>query len=181
MIQFKSNACYFSPICPLVFFLLFLIFCLLLEYGNIFLLFHFSSLFHFQLYILTQFFLSGCPRDLAGKESTCNAGDTGDAGSIPGSGRSPGGGNGNPLQYSCLKNLTHRGVWQARIHGVAKSRTQLSTHALFQTCMKFFIMLIEGHTYTHIRVCVCIYLYFYLMLVTGAFSTWDTISPIFKI
>ena len=115
------------------------------------------------------------------KESTCNAGDTGDAGSIPGSGRSPGGGNGNPLQYSCLKNLTHRGVWQARIHGVAKSRTRLSTHALFQTCMKFFIMLIEGHTYTHIRVCVCIYLYFYLMLVTGAFSTWDTISPIFKI
>ena len=96
MIQFKSNACYFSPICPLVFFLLFLIFCLLLEYGNIFLLFHFSSLFHFQLYILTQFFLSGCPRDLAGKESTCNAGDTGDAGSIPGSGRSPGRGKLQP-------------------------------------------------------------------------------------
>ena len=88
------------------------------------------------------------------KESTCNAGDTGDAGSIPGSGRSPGAGNGNPLQYSCLKNLMHRGVWQARIHGVAKSRTQLSTHALYQTCMKFFIMLIEGYTYIHIRVCV---------------------------
>ena len=57
------------------------------------------------------------------KESACNAGDTGDAGSIPGWGRSPGGGNSNPLRYSCLKNLMHRGVSQARIHNVAKSQT----------------------------------------------------------
>ena len=46
-----------------------------------------------------------------GKEATCNAGDTGDADSIPGLGRFPGGGNGNPLQYSCLKNSKDRGAW----------------------------------------------------------------------
>ena len=49
-----------------------------------------------------------------------NAGDTGDLGSIPGSGRSPGGGNGNPLQYSCLKNSMDRGAWWAIVQGVAK-------------------------------------------------------------
>ena len=63
------------------------------------------------------------PRSLAGKESTCSAGNLG---SIPGSGRSPGEGNGNPLQYSCLENPTDRGAWQATVHGAAKSRTQLS-------------------------------------------------------
>jgi len=47
----------------------------------------------------------------------------GDSGLIPGSGRSPGGGNGNPLQYSCLKNPVDRGAWQATIHGVEKSQT----------------------------------------------------------
>ena len=58
-----------------------------------------------------------------GKESACNAGD---AVSIPGSGRSPGEGNGNPFQYSCLENSMDRGTWQATVHGVAKSQTQLS-------------------------------------------------------
>ena len=48
--------------------------------------------------------------DSVGKESICNAGDTGDMGSIPGSGRSPGEGNHNPLQYSCLENSTDRGA-----------------------------------------------------------------------
>ena len=57
------------------------------------------------------------------KESTCNAGDSC---LIPGSGRSPGEGNGNPLQYSCLGNPTDRRVWWASVHGVTKSRTQLS-------------------------------------------------------
>ena len=52
--------------------------------------------------------------------------NAGDAGSIPGSGRSPGGGNGNPLQYSCLGNPTDRGAWWAIARGVLKSRTQLS-------------------------------------------------------
>ena len=58
-----------------------------------------------------------------GKASACNAGDLG---SIPGSGRSSGEGNGNPLQYSCLENPMDRGAWQATLHGVEKSRTQLS-------------------------------------------------------
>ena len=57
---------------------------------------------------------------LRGKESTCNAGDTG---VIPGLGRSPGEGNGNPLQYTCLENSMDRGAWPVTIHGVAKSRT----------------------------------------------------------
>ena len=58
-----------------------------------------------------------------GKESACNAGDQG---FIPGSGRSPGKGNGNPVQYSCLENSMGRGDWQATVHGVAESWTQLS-------------------------------------------------------
>ena len=62
---------------------------------------------------------------LSGKESACNAGDTGDVGSIPGLGRSLGRGNDNPLQYSCLENPMDRGAWQATVHRVAKSRTQL--------------------------------------------------------
>ena len=58
-----------------------------------------------------------------GKESACNAGDTGDAGSIPGSGRSPGEEHGNPFQYSCLENPMDRGAWWATVLGVTKSQT----------------------------------------------------------
>ena len=60
------------------------------------------------------------------KNPPANAGDIRDAGLIPGSGRSPGGGHGNPLQYSCLKNPMDTGAWQATVHGVTKSWTQLS-------------------------------------------------------
>ena len=55
------------------------------------------------------------------KNPPANAGDTGDLGSIPGSGRSPGIGNSNPLQYSCLENPMDRGVWRATVHRVAES------------------------------------------------------------
>ena len=55
-----------------------------------------------------------------------SAWNAGDPGSIPGSGRSPGEGNGNPLQYSCLENPMEGGAWQATVHGVAKSQTGLS-------------------------------------------------------
>ena len=65
----------------------------------------------------------GFPHSSAGKESACNAGDRG---LIPGLGRSPGEGNGNPLQYSCLENPMDRGAWQASVHGLPKSQTQLS-------------------------------------------------------
>ena len=65
-----------------------------------------------------------------------NAGDTRDLGSIPGSGRFPGVGHGNPLQYSCLENSIDRGAWQATVHRAEKSWTQLSgwahTHILTQ-------------------------------------------------
>ena len=57
------------------------------------------------------------------KESACGAGDTGDPGSIPGSGRSPGEGNGSPLLQSCLENPMDRGAWRATVHRVAKSQT----------------------------------------------------------
>ena len=56
------------------------------------------------------YILLGLPRQLSGKESACNVGAAGDMGSIPESGRSPGGGHGNPLQYSCLGNLMGRGA-----------------------------------------------------------------------
>ena len=79
----------------------------------------------------------GLPRWLSGKESACSAGDTGDVGSIPGSGRSLGGGSGNPLQYSRLENSMDTAAWQAAAHGVLKSQTRLSTH----THMQEFIMI----------------------------------------
>ena len=69
------------------------------------------------------------------KNPPAHAGDTGDVGWIPGSERVlPGGGNGNPLQYSCLENPMDRRAWRVTVQGVAKSRTQLSTHT---------------HTHTH--------------------------------
>ena len=71
----------------------------------------------------------GFPGSSAGKESACNAGNLG---SIPGLGRSPGGGHGNPFQYSCLKNPMDRGAWRATVYSIAKNRhnsvTKHSTH-----------------------------------------------------
>ena len=66
------------------------------------------------------------PRGSVVKNSPAIAGD---AGWIPGSGRSPGGGNGNPLQYSCLENPMDRGAWRATVCGAVKSGVGLSTHA----------------------------------------------------
>ena len=63
------------------------------------------------------------------KNLSANAGDIRDVSSIPESGKFPGGGNGNPLQYSCLENYVDRGAWWATVHGVANSRTRLSMHA----------------------------------------------------
>ena len=60
------------------------------------------------------------------KNLSANAGDAGDAGSIPGSRRSPGEGNDNPLQYSCLENPRDRGTQWAIVHGVTKGQTPLS-------------------------------------------------------
>ena len=66
-----------------------------------------------------------------GKESACNAGGTGDTSSIPGSGRSPGRGNGSPLQYSCLENPMDIGAWGATVHGVTNSQTRLKDKAIY--------------------------------------------------
>ena len=68
----------------------------------------------------------GFPGGSDGEESTCNVGDMG---LIPGLGRSPGGGHDNSLQCSCLENPMDRGAWQATVHGVAKSWTQLTNYA----------------------------------------------------
>ena len=65
----------------------------------------------------------GFPGGMVVKNLPANAGDRGDVGSIPGSGRCPGEGHGNPLQYSCLENPTDKGAWQATVHGVTESQT----------------------------------------------------------
>ena len=80
------------------------------------------------------------------KNLPANAGNIRDLGSIPGLGRSPGGGHGNPLQYSCLENLMDRGAWQATVHRVTQSQTllkRLSTHAQKWN----LLMAIENTTY----------------------------------
>ena len=68
----------------------------------------------------------GFPGSTVVKNQSANAGGATDVGLMPGSGRSPGEGNGNPLQYSCLENPMDRGAWWATVHGVAKSQTRLS-------------------------------------------------------
>ena len=86
---------------------------------------------HFVLppkHIQTQPLQLGFPDNSTGKESACNAGDAGDTGSSPGSGRFSEKGNGSPLQSSYLENPMDRGAWRATVHGVEKSRTWLSTH-----------------------------------------------------
>ena len=85
-----------------------------------------------------------------GKESvvknlSANAGDSGDASSIPRSKRSPGEGNGSPLQYSCLKNPMDRGAWWATVHKVVKNQMQLSMHSLSK---KFHIRSIHNKLWT---------------------------------
>ena len=76
------------------------------------------------------------PRGSDGKASVYNAGDPG---SIPGSGRSPGEGNGNPLQYSCLENPMDRGAWLATVHGDAKSQTRLSAFTSLHRILDSFV------------------------------------------
>ena len=79
-----------------------------------------SCLLSSVLYVHVLGFLGG-----SAVKSICKAGAAGDTGSVPGLGRTPGRGNGNPLQYSCLENPMDRGAWPATVHGVAKSQTQL--------------------------------------------------------
>ena len=90
------------------------------------------------------------------KNPPANAGGIRDAGSIPRSGGFPGGGHGNPLQYSCLENLMDRGVWQATVHRAAKSQTrlkQLSTHEDKHTPRKKEIIAASSSYPIFIRIC----------------------------
>ena len=82
-----------------------------------------------------------------GSEVKASASNAGDLGLIPGSGRSPGEGNGNPLQYSFLGNPMDRGAWQATVHRVAKSQTRLSdfTSSLLYVLYVQYILRIEMH------------------------------------
>ena len=88
---------------------------------------NFSSNYRFLIGIM------GFPGGSVSKQSTCNARDVGDTGSIPGLGRSPGGGHGNPLQYSCLVNLMDRGAWWTIVHRVKElDTTEVTKHAHMQ-------------------------------------------------
>ena len=70
------------------------------------------------------------------KNLPANAGDVRDTGSVPGSGRAPGGGHGNPFQYSCLENPMVRGTWHATVHSVVKSWTRLNDLAQHTATIK---------------------------------------------
>ena len=90
-----------------------------------------------------QMLLWAFPDDSDGKESTCNVGDLG---LIPGLGRSPGGGYGNPLQYSCLENPMNRGAWWATAQAVPKSQTRLSDYTQhIVMCIKISCSLFITH------------------------------------
>ena len=73
-------------------------------------------------YIPSFGFHLGFPGGSVVKNQSINAGNAGDMGLVPGLGRAPGGGNGNPLQYSCLENRMDRGAWRTTVHGVTKNQ-----------------------------------------------------------
>ena len=80
-----------------------------------------------MFYILQEYMQKDVPGGTGGKEPTCQWRDVRDLDSTPGSGRSPGGGNGHPLQYCCLENPMDRGAWWATVHWVSKSQIQLES------------------------------------------------------
>ena len=93
--------------------------------------------------------LSGFPWWLSSKDSACSAGDKEDIGWIPGSARSPGGGNDNPLQYSCLKNPMDRGAWQTIVWRDTKSQMWQDT----QSALICQFTYAHTHTHTHTHTC----------------------------
>ena len=118
------------------------------------------------------------------KNWPANAGDIRDSDSIPGSGRSPGAGNGNPLQCSCLDNPRDGGAWWTAVYGVAQSRTRMKRLSIYLTIsfFRFFshidhyrisssIPLLSSRylfiyfIYTSIYVYVCVYIYIYIYMV----------------
>ena len=92
---------------------------------------------------LGTFYTGDFPSDASGKEFICQGRrHKRQEFDPPGSGPSPGVGNGNPLQYSCLENPTDRGTWWARVHGVTESQTRLSTHMHTHTTYKNYVITI---------------------------------------
>ena len=88
----------------------------------------------------------GLPQWLSGKEAACSEGVAGDAGSIPGLGRSPGEGRGNPLQYSFLENPMERGAWWATVRRVTKSQTRLKQPNMHAHVFILGVLMICSHT-----------------------------------
>ena len=99
-------------------------------------------------YIKSDIEEGGFLGDSDAKESACN---TGDAGLIPGSGRSPGGGNGNPLQYSCLENSINREAWWGTVHGVTESDITEQLTPLYILTLKSYakLFLKKRHHLSH--------------------------------
>ena len=120
-------------------------------YISIFFFRFFSIIGYYKIFTIDPYAIHCFPGSSDSKASAYNAGDLG---SIPGLGRSPGEGNGNPLQYSCLENPMDGGAWWATlVHGVTKSRTRLrdftSLHSIpLYSCMHLYIYT-HTHTHTH--------------------------------
>ena len=119
----------------------------------------------------------GFPGGTVVKNLPANAGDSGNMSSIPGSGRSPAGGKGNPFQYSCLKNSKDRGAWWATVHGVTKDGTQLrttDTHVLswfpHDIMYEFSVLYAFAH---------CIFIFWHvpsLLYLLARFLSWSKIQ-----
>ena len=109
---------------------------------------------------------------LVNKETACNAGDKGDTGFIPGLGRSPGGGNGNPLQYSCLDNPKDRGSWWATVQRVSRSPNWATKQPLSLRRLQGFI---SHSQYTSCGLTVTSYWLHYNLV-----CLWDTACLVTK-
>ena len=108
------------------------------------------------------------------KHPPANAGDSRDTASIPGSGRSPKIGNGNPLQYSCLENYMDRGAWQVTVHRVTNSQTWLNTHTYGYYSIKFLFCIVYSTCHLFWRYLVwfqflwgyiCLYCIYFLLII----------------
>ena len=120
----------------------------------------------FSAYIFSVYlYMCVCfPGGSVGKETSCNPGDTGDVGSIPGSGRSPGGGHSNSIQYSCLENPMDRGPWKVTVHRVTEIQTYLKW---LSSSNSIYVCL-----YTYIQMYLTCSVHAYLYSVSCLFHCW---------
>ena len=138
-------------------------------------LFFFLHFFSFEKYALPPIQSLRANNTLLGfspwpssKESTCNAGDAEDSGLIPGSGRSPGGGHGNPFQYSCLENPMDRGAWWVTVHRLGHDWSDWA-------CMLTCNTLLTPNLCVCVCVCVCVYVIYSLdlLIFLNDLHRWD--------